>query len=116
MANWTAIQLRNAVLEHINIKGRADSAEAEDAQIVDDLYTSEYPQLAKLGLVQWTSNAIPEWAQHPLTLYLAGFAARKFCFTGQRLMEAQNDTRLGWQKLSQQMSSDDTGPVKIDFF
>lgn len=116
MANWTGTQLRNAVLEQLNIKARGESAEAEDAQVVDDLYASEYPGLVKLGLAQWTQNAIPDWAQHPMTLYLAGFAARKFCFSGQRLMEAKEDTRLGLVKLQAQLAQEDKGPVAVDFF
>ena len=116
MATWTSIQLRDAVLEHLNIKARGDSAEPEDAQVVDDLYNSEYPGLAKLGLVQWAKDEIPDWAQHPLTLYLAGYAARKFCFSGQRLAEAMNDTRMGREKLYEQMASQDQGPPALDFF
>jgi hypothetical protein len=116
MAAWTAAQLRNKVLEHLNIKTRADSAEAEDALIVDEIYDSEYGALHKLNLVQWSKGSIPNWAQRGLVLYLAGEAASSFNYSGQALLDKQNDGKRGLTKLQQQTAGDITGPPKIDFF
>jgi hypothetical protein len=115
VATRTAINVRDAVLEHLNIKAQGDSAVAEDALKADDVYTSVYKQLLKKGLAQWAKNSVPEQVWEPLTLYLAGFVARKFGFTGQRRVDALDDTRQGLRLLQEQASGIDFGPTQVEF-
>lgn len=85
MAAWTAIQLRNAALTFLNVTHRNQTPRAEDAQLVDDLWASEYPRLASRGLAPFSSNSLPEWAQEPFRRYLAARAAPLFGYSGERL-------------------------------
>jgi hypothetical protein len=116
MATWTAIQIRNGVLEHLNIKAKGASANAEDAQKVDDLYNSAYPKLAKKGLTPWLQGAVDEEAQEPLIAYLAGFAAPKFGFSGGRLAEIKALAREALKDLYEQSSTTDQGPTKATYY
>jgi len=101
VANWTAATLRNRVLERLGVKGRGQSAAAEDAQAVDDLWVSLYEQLLAEEHAPFTSGAVPEWAQQPLVKMLAGEAAPLFGFHGERLVEhavAANEGRTQLQR------------------
>jgi len=80
MATWTSIELRNRVLEHLGVKQSAQSANAEDAKVVDEAINSAHDRLRKLQLVPFDLSAIPTWAQVPLRDYVAGDVARSFGF------------------------------------
>ncbi len=116
MSTWTATKLRDKVLEHLNIKSSANSAEAEDAQVVDELWTGVHAELLKKENISFPVNAIPEYAQPGLVLYLAGEAAPKFGFTGPDRVEAELGKQEGLRKLNEQEEGEDYGTPPLTFF
>lgn len=117
MATWTSTNLANAVLENIGIKSAGQDAAAEDLLLITKLWASVYPQLRRLGLAPWGSEAIEEAFQEPLAKYMAGQALDKFVVTGARaqLLNAMAD--LGYKQLQEQAASDrSVAPIRPDYF
>ena len=78
MANWTAIVLRDRVLEHLSQKAAGQAAAPEDATLVDELVVAAHDRLRTIGLAPFAINAIPAWAQVPFRDYVAGDAGSSF--------------------------------------
>lgn len=112
MAVWTATDLRNRVLERLNIKAKSQPATAEDALVVDDAYVSIYDQLRKLELMPFAIGAIPDWAQLPLVKYVAGQVAGEFGYRGARLQDKVLEAGSGLKELQQQ-NAGEKQPVPI---
>lgn len=108
MATWTGVQLRNAVLEYLGIKGRGQSAPGEDATLVDGVYASLYPQLRKLGLAPFDDDTIPEWSQQPLVCVLAAECIPYYGFTGAREASLAAHAQKGFRQLEEQNEGDGT--------
>lgn len=99
MADWTAEEVADAVLEHLAIKAAGVSAAPEDRAKALTGYLSIYERLAKRGHAPWPNDEVPIEAQEPLAQYIAGRLAVKFGHSGQRLMEIQGDAREGRKEL-----------------
>ena len=107
MANWTAAQLRNAALTKLGIIGQGETAQAGDAALVDAAWVSLHPQLRKEGLAPFTSSAIPEWAQQPVSKRLAGEVAEDF-----GLPQGEDLRRRGTRDLARQNATE-KAPVRV---
>ena len=114
MANWTAAELRNAALRKLGILGQAQTANADNAKLADDAWTSLHPQLRKDGLAPFTSAAVPEWAQQPCSKIVAGEIAEEF---GKSIPEAESLKNRGMRELAKQVSMDkEPVPVRVKSF
>jgi len=70
VAVWTKEDLRNDILEHIGRKSMSQTATAVDAAKVDAAIDAAYDQLDGFGLVPYSYDVIPEWAQPLLRDYV----------------------------------------------
>ena len=117
MADWTAAQLRNAVLVRLGITGQGQTASGADAQLVDDVFTSVHAQLRKKGYAPFLTSAVPDWAKQPLTDYVAWKVYPAFGFTGQREASIVNNGREGERELVAQAGGVKAAhPTRAEFF
>jgi hypothetical protein len=78
MATWTAEDLANRVLEHMNVKATNQSVSASDYVIASEAVDSAHDRLRGLGIAPFELTAIPTWAQIPMRDYVAGDLGRAF--------------------------------------
>lgn len=78
MADWTAVELRDRVLENVGAKAAGQAASAEDASLVDAAVIAAHDRLRTLSIAPFDLSAIPPWAQTLLRDYVAGDVGREF--------------------------------------
>lgn len=71
MANWTKTSLINGSLEAVGAKPAGQAASAEDQATAEAVIDSVFDQLRYIGLVSFSVEAIPEYAQQPLKKIMA---------------------------------------------
>jgi len=113
---YTAVQIRNAVLEDIGIKSRGGAARAEDAVKADEIYVSQHAALRNRGLADFDSDSVPDEMREPLIKFLVGKMAFKFGFSGQRLVDAKLEGKEGLLELQQQHAVLDPLPANVHYF
>lgn len=117
MANWVKADLSTKVLEYLGQKPAGQAATAEDDTLCQQVIDSVFAQLDKLGLVLFASSAIPEWAQWPLTKYIAAEIGPSFGVTGQRLAELTAGKAEARRELQEQVAGQKQHvPSKAEYF
>lgn len=114
---WTGVQLRNAALERLGVKALGQTAAAEYASRMDDIWTSLYSQLYAEQLLLFDSDSVADWAQQPLVKILAAEAAPEFGFVGPRLAGILGAGAEGMRELATQARGKRKRiPAKANFF
>jgi hypothetical protein len=117
VADLTKAQLRNRVLQHLGVLGAGQTANAEDADLVDEAIDAAHERLRKLGLVPFATSAVPPWAQIPLRDFVAGDVAQAFGMSGQRLAEFKRTGDEGERELRRQVAGfRHPMPIVADYF
>lgn len=121
----TLAELRIAALQETGTLASGESAAPEDDQFVSEKYDTLYQMLLTLGLVAWAADeALPEYADMPLTMMLAAFIAPAFGVSGQKLgelrlagMVGMSPPSLAERQLRQQLAKGYVShPVQTEYF
>lgn len=97
MADLTAVEIRDRVLEHLGQKAASQAASAEDAVLVDEAIIAAHAKLRGRGLAPFSMSAIPPWAQVPFRDYVAGDVGGCFGLgdsTKPRQVDAEKELRI----------------------
>ena len=112
MATWAKTELAEAALIYLGVKAAGQSVSADDDALVTKVIDSVYAQARTYGIAPFQLATIPEWAQWPLTKWVAVEAGPAF---GKLLPftirdDAQNDLR-------RQMQGDKPAmPMKANYY
>lgn len=78
MATWARSDLIDHALTYLGVKAAAQAPTAEDSDVVGVVVDSIYAQARTYGLAPFSVSEIPEWAQWPLTKWVAVEAGPTF--------------------------------------
>jgi hypothetical protein len=78
MADATLAQTRNRVLQKLSVLERGETAEAEDAALIESIIVSVNEELRDLEICHWTDAAFPQAILEAFADYVACFAAGDF--------------------------------------
>lgn len=112
----TKSELVSAVLRRLRVLAAGETADANDADLVGEVYDSEYQQLKLLGLVPFDSNAVASWAERPLVRYIAAEVGPEFGHSNEMENQAKKDRAL--RDLRTQMARQRSRPLptKAEYF
>ena len=105
MADWTQGDWADDALELLGVKPGTQAASADDKNKATEYALAAYERLLKRFHLPFAISAIPEWAQIPLSNYLAADLAPVFGF---RESLGYWESRRQWARseLAEQMASD----------
>lgn len=75
MADATAAEFRNRVLQKLKVLQAGETGEAEDATLIDGIVISVNEKLRDLGICYWSDSAFPQSVVEDLAMYAACHAA-----------------------------------------
>lgn len=78
MATATKRELGPRVLRKLLVLAAGESASADDLELVYEKLDSVHAALRTRGLLRWTINSVPDYAQEPYVLMAAFLAAPEF--------------------------------------
>lgn len=78
MATATKRDLGPRVLRKLSVLGAGETAEADDIDLVNEKLDAVHAALRTRGLLRWTLNAVPDYAQESYVLMAAFLAAPEF--------------------------------------
>jgi hypothetical protein len=87
MTTYTKAQLRNRVLQELGVLAGAETANADDAALVDAVIEDQHAMLDREILVTWSTSAIPDTVMEPLVLLVAARCAGRFGLPADRRQE-----------------------------
>jgi len=100
MAATTKAQLATRVLRRIGVLGQNQTASAADSALVEAIIDDLHASLRRDGLAPFYLTAIPDGAQVPLEMMVAGRAITPFGVTGERRQVIMADALAGRRDLS----------------
>jgi hypothetical protein len=71
VATWTKTELAEKALTYLGVHQVGQSVSANDDALVQAIIDSVYAQARTFGIAPFQLSAIPEWAQWPLTKWVA---------------------------------------------
>ena len=112
MATITKATLRNRVLSNIGVLAAGETANAEDALLVEEKIDSVHAILLGKKLLQWDTNAIPDYAILPMIAMVSSWTRPAFEMPG-----PSGEWTIGEQGLRRQVSRTLNGePVQAVYF
>lgn len=88
----TLTQLKQRVLEKLQVLASGESPNIADATIVGTRYTSLHEMLITDGLINWTpTEDVPTWAEEPIVLMVAAASMHEFGLPAARKAELRHD-------------------------
>lgn len=78
MLTATKRDLGPRVLRKLSVLGAGETAEADDIDLVNEKLEAVHAALRTRGLLRWTLNAVPDFAQESYVLMAAFLAAPEF--------------------------------------
>lgn len=119
MADATLAQLRNRVLQKLSVLERGETAEAEDAALVDSMILSVNEELRDLEICYWSDSAFPQSILEAMADYVACFAVGDFPSQKNRDRYGQPQSKMMYRHdLARLASSKERvdKPTRADYF
>jgi hypothetical protein len=119
VATYTKAQLRNRVLRELGVlAGGGETAEADDAAIVEEMIDAQHAMLERQVFVTWTTSAIPDTVYEPLALVVSARLAGSFGLPDARRQELLALAAEGMAELHTQTQArdDSTAPIRAVYY
>lgn len=113
----TRTDIRNRVLKKLRVLAAGESADADDAAVVDAAVAEKHEQLINRGLVAWDVDSVPPYAVGPFVTIVAAECCDEFGVPEGRTVRLVAQGQLAEQELAKQVAGPRADePVTGTFF
>lgn len=118
MASYTRTDLRNDALIELSAKAAAESAEPEDAALVERKIDALHDYLVSEGLAYWSLSDIPGAVYNQLVTLVANVGSMAFGRIEARRLELKNDALVAMNEIRRHCAQRRTygEPVKAIYY
>jgi hypothetical protein len=117
MTTYTLAQLRNRTLQKLGVLAGSETADADDAALVEQAANNLHAMLEKEVWLSWTTSAIPDTIFEPLATVTAALVCGEFGVSDSRRNEllVLADVGMGQIRVQAQAEHGDA-PIKVEFY